>query len=1101
MARSFGLMFVVIGLLIGLVGNAFSSSLLVGLHSGFGVGGASPGHSFEWRSHSASFEGGLGISELGVPPVPGGGSYVEDFLTSTYLDATNTTAVGWGSGPVRLPRNSPTLIGSYYNWGMTQDIFVDGDYVYASGAFYGLYIIDISNPALPSLASFYSESSGIFDVWVSGDFAYLANWGNGLLVLNVTDPTSPSLAGSCDTPDFARSVVVSGDYCYIADDESGLQVIDITDPTAPTLVGAYDTPGNALGVFVCGDFAYIADGSSGGLQVINITVPSSPSFVGWYNTPGTAWSVEVSGNYAYVADATSGLQVLDITDPSFPSYVSSYDTPDQAYDLSVSGNFAYLADPLTGLMVMNITDPSQPSLVGSYDSSAQPRFVTVCRDVAYVTDMAGQGLMLLQIADYISPSLVGSYDTPDLAQEVCLGGNYGYIADTSSGLQVLNITNPAQPQYAGSYNTPGMAYGVTVNGKYTYIADGDAGLLILNVTVPSSPSLVGSYNTIGQSVGVVVSGNYAYVADGGGGLQVINITDPTSPSLAGFYLTPSESVYGVFMSGDFVYLAMGATGLLVLDISDPSSPSLTGSYNTPGAASDGVVWGNYAYVADASSMLVLDITDPSTPSLAGSYATPSSPAVDVFVCGDFAYVADSGAGLLVLDISDPSSPSLLGSYDTPDLAYDVFVWGDFAYVADLTTGLLVVEVQRNRCRQYVTPATAQSLSVYSSSSELVLWANLSITATLPSGTSIAYQLTADNGVHWETVPVGMQYTFSNPGSHLRWRAVFSTSNTLKTPTLENLSVIYATKLSAPTLITPNDGIFTPDSTPTFNWSSVTGAIDYQVQLDTASSFDTPDLRNVTGVTPTYTPTLSLDDGLWYWRVAGNDSAGDLGYFSAHWNLTIDTIAPTWDQVIADQVVEFGAPFFYDLDASDPAGIDTWWLNDTTHFAIDATGAITNALTLGVSTYGVQVWVNDTLNNVQTATFTVTVLDTTDPTWQITPIDQVVTLGSSFAYDVTATDLAGIDHYWINDTTHFAIDSSGQITNATSLLVGRFGLEVRAYDASNNYCSATISVTVEAPPPPPPPGIPPELVLVVLVVTVVGVVGVLGFILYYRRRPS
>lgn len=97
-------------------------------------------------------------------------------------------------------------------------------------------------------------------------------------------------------------------------------------------------------------------------------------------------------------------------------------------------------------------------------------------------------------------------------------------------------------------------------------------------------------------------------------------------------------------------------------------------------------------------------------------------------------------------------------------------------------------------------------------------------------------------------------------------------------------------------------------------------------------------------------------------------------------MDIGTGLPVWDQVPTSQVCEFGLPFRYDLNASDPSGLDTWWLNDTANFNIGSNGRITSigVLTLGV--FGVQVFVNDTYGNVLIGTFTIIVEDTTFPTW-------------------------------------------------------------------------------------------------------------------------
>ena len=93
-------------------------------------------------------------------------------------------------------------------------------------------------------------------------------------MIDVSNPAAPTLAGTYNTPGYAWSVYVSGDHAFVADNVSGLQVIDISNPAAPTLAGTYDTPGLATGVYVSGDHAFVADGVSG-LQVIDISNPAA----------------------------------------------------------------------------------------------------------------------------------------------------------------------------------------------------------------------------------------------------------------------------------------------------------------------------------------------------------------------------------------------------------------------------------------------------------------------------------------------------------------------------------------------------------------------------------------------------------------------------------------------------------------------------------------------------------------------------------------------------------------------------------------------------------------------------------------------------------
>ena len=57
--------------------------------------------------------------------------------------------------------------------------------------------------------------------------AFLADDFAGLQVVDIADPANPTLIGTYDTPGFAWGVAVAGDMAFVADDASGLQVIQV----------------------------------------------------------------------------------------------------------------------------------------------------------------------------------------------------------------------------------------------------------------------------------------------------------------------------------------------------------------------------------------------------------------------------------------------------------------------------------------------------------------------------------------------------------------------------------------------------------------------------------------------------------------------------------------------------------------------------------------------------------------------------------------------------------------------------------------------------------------------------------------------------------
>jgi hypothetical protein len=178
-------------------------------------------------------------------------------------------------------------------------------------------------------------------------------------------------------------------------------------------------------------------------------------------------------------------------------------------------------------------------------------------------------------------------------------------------------------------------------------------------------------------------------------------------------------------------------------------------------------------------------------------------------------------------------------------------------------------------------------------------------------------------------------------------------------------------------------------------------------------------------------------------------------------LSTDQTPPTWDEQPVNQLIEYGNGLRYDLNASDASGIDEWWIGDTTLFAIDSNGIVTNTTPLPVGVYSILVFTNDTQGNILSTSFTVTVQDTTDPSWVIEPEDQVLAFGQSLDYQLGAIDLSGIASWTLNNTAHFVVTSIGRILSIDELAPGSYGLLVTVTDIHGNQLSSEFNVLVQS----------------------------------------
>ncbi len=203
--------------------------------------------------------------------------------------------------------------------------------------------------------------------------------------------------------------------------------------------------------------------------------------------------------------------------------------------------------------------------------------------------------------------------------------------------------------------------------------------------------------------------------------------------------------------------------------------------------------------------------------------------------------------------------------------------------------------------------------------------------------------------------------------------------------------------------------------------------------------------------------IGVSDGSVNLTFYAEDVVGNVGSVSTIVN---KNTPPTWIEVPSDQTIKFGDSFSYNVNATDTSGIDHYSINASSTFNIDSSGVITNITQLLVGVYWVNVSAFDASNNYCDVQFKIIVQDLSAPTWIQEPETQIVKYGLDILYDVNATDLFGIDHYWINDTSKFKInETSGVIQNKIVLDCGEYWLEVRAYDLGLLYCSAIFKIII------------------------------------------
>jgi len=720
--------------------------------------------------------------------------------------------------------------------------------------------------------------------------------------------------------------------------------------------------------------------------------------------------------------------------------------------LVILGTNTYPVAAVTGIVTEDFTSTTFRDIINTNATKWGSGSVELPRDIHNITQkLVGAGYDRIKASD-----------------------NFVYMVQFGVHIKSLDVSDPNNVTISDWWTGNGYPTDVWISGDYAYASCAverdipNSGLMqVVNITNPYDMATLGSGTTaVTESlVEICGQGNYVY-SSSADNIFTFYVSNPTSPALVdSMYI---GSVHDVAASNGYLYV-LESTDFSVYDLSTPSNPVYEGSCSLGVSCTNLFVEGNYAYAGYANGMKIINLSNPASPAVVATYGTMHE-VEGIFTAGNYTYLSSYYGGLIVLNITTRSSPLHLYTFDM-FLCQAVCIHGNYAYVKyeynppDGYFGIWDV----SGISDYTENAQAQSSVVFTSSTySNITGSILRVSQMIPTGTSIAYFLSADDGLHWGEVTPNQYYEFEYPGKKLKWRAQLSTSDNTTTPIIYSLNITYYTKLYPVTLSSPINDIHISDDTPTLSWDSISEANEYILQLDTSPTYDSENFYNVTTTETEYTPASPLIDGRWYWQIIAVDSEGQRGWVCLTESFVVDTTGPEWDETPTNQTLELGLPFIYDLNASDISGIDYWWVNDTINFEINTNGVISNKTKIGIGTYGLEVRVYDSLDNYISETFALMIQDTLSPYWIVAPSNQVLDFGDSFSIELKVTDASAIQDWSISDTDNFGISdswnnldwtSTATIYNQTVLEPGTYLLTISVTDNQGNDLSNQITITV------------------------------------------
>jgi hypothetical protein len=230
---------------------------------------------------------------------------------------------------------------------------------------------------------------------------------------------------------------------------------------------------------------------------------------------------------------------------------------------------------------------------------------------------------------------------------------------------------------------------IFIDGNLAYIADYYKGLHIFDISDIENPDLIITVvppDAI-YSHGVYVDNGYAYL----GNAHTFIIIDVNPPSSAHIVKEIEVKSKEVHVQAGYAYTVGHGQDLSIIDIEPPEDAHVVNIVDCGTWVEDVFVDGDYAYVADYHGLEIININPPESAYIVNTI-NMADIATGVAVLNDYAYVANRDTGMKIININPPETAYVARTVNTSGSAYDVCIDGDYAYVADNQSGLAVIDI-------------------------------------------------------------------------------------------------------------------------------------------------------------------------------------------------------------------------------------------------------------------------------------------------------------------------------------------------------------------------------------------------------------------------
>ena len=527
------------------------------------------------------------------------------------------------------------------------DIYADGNLaVMGSYNCRGAFIINISNPDAPVLASWYNPGANqqFLEAIVIGNRGYFGSGNNGgVHIVDLTNPTSPVLLGIVNSTNgnghnsiHEMNVFSQNGQTFLLENFNStsnkiLKVINITNPAAPVFVRdinptepqwvhAMHIRGNRL--FTSGWGNSTSRGRTEIYDISNIAT-QAPFLMGFiedtaFTTAGnsmhSSWSSE-DGNYLFSCRETSAsngtnpadLRVYDITNPAQPLMVKKVSMNDLAinavspHNPVVMGNKLYISWYQAGTQIFDISNPVNPVKIGEYDTYA-PAFVPPANTGGELTDEPWDIICGTSNGQNLLPTTYeGNWAVyPFLGEDKVLLGDLAtglYIVDVSLQNQVSDFDGDKRTDFSTfTPNTGNWNIETSSNNTYSQTNFGLAG----------DKLAAGDYDGDGKSDMAIFRPStgtwWIRRTTNPGNFLAVQFGISTDVPVAGDYDGDGKTDVAVFRPSTGVwYILQSTAGIRIVQWGLDGDKAFSGDYDGDGRSDLGIYRGGVWYILQSFS--------------------------------------------------------------------------------------------------------------------------------------------------------------------------------------------------------------------------------------------------------------------------------------------------------------------------------------------------------------------------------------------------------------------------------------------------------------------------------------------------------------------